>query len=203
MDDTAQKILRVAGPIFAEKGFEKATVREIIAQAQVNLAAVNYHFRDKENLYVESVKEAHRQMIEQVPLPDWNHDTTPQAKLYDFVHTMLTRLLQISPEHWQVQLMMREVIQPTAAVRSLVETYIRPQFQVLCGIITELLNKPLPAHELHQIALSIVGQCLHYRFGHQVDQFLITETERKRHFTIPALAEHITRFSLAGIQSAS
>ncbi len=66
-----------------------------------------------------------------------------------------------------------EVLQPTAAVRSLVETLSVLSFQVLCVSLLNCWNKSITSHELHQIALSIVGQCLHYRFGHQVDQFLI------------------------------
>jgi AcrR family transcriptional regulator len=46
-DDTATRVLNAAGLIFAEKGFKDATVREICSAAGVNLASVNYYFRDK------------------------------------------------------------------------------------------------------------------------------------------------------------
>ena len=46
LDDTATRVLNAAGPIFAEKGFKDATVREICSAAGVNLASVNYYFRD-------------------------------------------------------------------------------------------------------------------------------------------------------------
>ena len=57
-DDPRQRLLETAGQIFAEKGFDGATVREICRRAGVNIAAVNYYFRDKERLYIEAVKEA-------------------------------------------------------------------------------------------------------------------------------------------------
>ena len=57
MDDTRERLLEAASRVFAEKGYEKATVREICTAAKVsNLAAVNYYFGDKERLYIESVK---------------------------------------------------------------------------------------------------------------------------------------------------
>jgi len=59
-DDARTRILNVAGPIFAEKGFQATTIREICGQANVNVAAVNYHFGDKERLYTEAVKRAHQ-----------------------------------------------------------------------------------------------------------------------------------------------
>ena len=57
---TRSRILNAAGPVFADKGFRDATVRDICQAASVNLASVNYHFGDKQRLYIESVKEAHR-----------------------------------------------------------------------------------------------------------------------------------------------
>ena len=59
-DDARTRMLNAAGPIFADKGFAAATVREICQQAEVNLAGVNYYFGDKERLYIETVKSAHR-----------------------------------------------------------------------------------------------------------------------------------------------
>ena len=48
--DTKQKILDVAEELFAEHGFAGTSLRHIIADAGVNLAAVHYHFRSKESL---------------------------------------------------------------------------------------------------------------------------------------------------------
>ncbi len=49
--DTKSKILNVAQDLFAEKGFDGASIRDIAQRADVNIAAVNYHFKNKENLY--------------------------------------------------------------------------------------------------------------------------------------------------------
>ena len=47
---TRQRILDAAESLFAEKGFEATSLRMITAEAGVNLAAVNYHFRTKDAL---------------------------------------------------------------------------------------------------------------------------------------------------------
>src|ERR1700722_12315497 len=78
------RLLEAAGQIFAEKGFKGGTVREIIQRAGVNIAAVNYYFRDKEGLYVEAVKAA---ACGRLPLENlvWPDGTPPEGKLADFI----------------------------------------------------------------------------------------------------------------------
>jgi len=53
---TRERIILTATELFAERGFEGASVREIAKQAKVNLAAVNYHFSNKKNLYHEVLR---------------------------------------------------------------------------------------------------------------------------------------------------
>lgn len=48
--DTCVRILNAAEALFMEQGFEATTMRQITGAAQVNLAAVNYHFGSKEEL---------------------------------------------------------------------------------------------------------------------------------------------------------
>ena len=50
MLDTKAKILDTAERLFAERGFGATSLRRIIGEAGVNLAAVHYHFRSKEAL---------------------------------------------------------------------------------------------------------------------------------------------------------
>ena len=69
-DPTKARLLEAAGEEFAEKGFELARVRAICERAGANLAAVNYHFGDKEQLYVEALLEAHRCGLEPRRSPD-------------------------------------------------------------------------------------------------------------------------------------
>ena len=48
--DTKTKLLDVAEKLFAEKGITATSLRTIIAKAEVNLAAIHYHFGSKEGL---------------------------------------------------------------------------------------------------------------------------------------------------------
>lgn len=55
---TRQRLLHAACDVFAARGFEAGTVREITDRAGANLAAVSYHFRGKEELYVAVIAQA-------------------------------------------------------------------------------------------------------------------------------------------------
>ena len=50
MTDTKEKILDTAERLIGEQGYAATSLRQIIAQAGVNLAAVHYHFGSKEDL---------------------------------------------------------------------------------------------------------------------------------------------------------
>lgn len=53
---TKEKILRAAHTLFGQKGFDSVSIREISKEAGVNVAAVNYHFENKENLFKETIR---------------------------------------------------------------------------------------------------------------------------------------------------
>lgn len=198
-DDAKTRMLQAAGPIFADKGFAATTVREICQQAEVNLASVNYYFGDKERLYIETIKTAHRNRTEQAPMPEWDENTTAEQRLRDFVHNLLTRMLGVPSSPWQMRLMMREVLNPTAACKEVVEEYFRPHFELLLSIVSELLPANAPRHICEQIGFSIVGQCLYYRVASKVVSLLVDEQRRQEHYSIDKLAEHIANMTLAAL----
>ena len=52
-DQTRTAILNAAERLYADRGFGEVTLRDIVAAAEVNLAAVNYHFGSKDELIAE------------------------------------------------------------------------------------------------------------------------------------------------------
>ena len=52
---TKDKILKISHKLFADKGYNGVSIREIAKACDVNIASINYHFVNKENLYVQTI----------------------------------------------------------------------------------------------------------------------------------------------------
>jgi AcrR family transcriptional regulator len=199
-DDTRQRVLEAAGPIFAEQGFKAANVRAICEQAGANLGAVNYYFRSKKQLYIETVRYAYESCAGAAPLPEWPAETPARDRLRDFVRVFLTRILGRDRPAWHALLIMREVAQPTpGACSEFVSNFVRPTAETLLGILHDLLSADVPEDKRRRIVFSIVGQCLHYHHARNVIPMLFGE-EAARTLDVDRLTDHITEFSLAAIE---
>lgn len=201
-ETTRTRILDVAGEMFADRGFQATTVREICQSAGANVAAVNYYFGDKQKLYVESVKRAHRWHLDRASLPDWSNDTPAIDKLRGFIHTFLLRIRSGPSDSWQTRLMMRELKQQDETCVAVVEDSIRPQFEILVEILRELLPPETSEEKLHLTSFSIVGQCLFYHLADPVVRTLIEPAEYAG-FHVDKLSRHITEFVLAALSPES
>jgi TetR/AcrR family transcriptional regulator, regulator of cefoperazone and chloramphenicol sensitivity len=201
-DTTRDRIIEAAGEIFAERGFEATTVRDICQAAGANVAAVNYYFGDKQRLFVEAVLRAHRWRMSQAALPEWTAETPPREKLTDFIATFIRRVRTGPKDTWQNRLIMREMMRPDAACAEVVRDSIRPQFELLLGVLRALLPEETSAEKLHLTAFSIVGQCLFYHFADPVVRHLIDDVEYSD-FSVEKLAAHIADFSLAALRPAT
>ncbi|MBI4784047.1 MAG: TetR/AcrR family transcriptional regulator [Oscillatoriophycideae cyanobacterium NC_groundwater_1537_Pr4_S-0.65um_50_18] len=62
--ETKEQILTVAERLFAEHGFTGTTLRNVVSEARVNLAAVHYHFGSKEELFRAVVARFARPVVE-------------------------------------------------------------------------------------------------------------------------------------------
>jgi AcrR family transcriptional regulator len=196
-DPTKQRLLESAGEEFAAKGFELARVRAICDRAGANLAAVNYHFGDKEHLYAEALREAHRCGV------DWDDPARgehlpPDERLRQFVHHFLGRVLSMNhPESWQNRLMMREMLAPTKFSDILVREVIRPRFEHIRKLMREICPEA-DERKLNALVFSVIGQCLHYKMARAVTERLVGP-EAFGALDLDFLTEHITGYCLAAL----
>jgi TetR/AcrR family transcriptional regulator, regulator of cefoperazone and chloramphenicol sensitivity len=200
--DPRDLLLDAAGQTFAEKGLEEATVREICGKAGLNIAAINYYFRDKKALYVEAVKLAHC-MGGQLPQFEVLKDAPPEQVLEAFIRQMMGMMLDDGRPSWHIELMMREMARPTEACVELVRSFIGPMFDTLKQIIRPLLPSDISPLDLNLHGFSIVAQCLLYRYHRPIGRILVGEEAYATMMDVDRLSRHITDVSLAALRGAA
>lgn len=195
---TTHRLLEAAGEVFAENGFHRATVRQITERARVNVAAINYHFRDKAELYAAVLRECHCAAAE-LGGPCSFEEGTPSVRLRAFIDWFLRRLLHPDRPKWHGVLMAREMTEPTGALAGLIEEATRPQAETLRKILEDLGAGGLDEERMTMLGLSIVGQCLFYVHHRPLIEALAPQFKNTPP-SIDTLVEHIHAFSLAGVR---
>jgi len=196
--DTRQRLIEAAGQVFAEHGFHAATVRQITERAGVNVAAINYHFRDKTELYAACLHEAHCTAME--ACGEWDCESEePEDRLHHFIDRMLRRMLNPKRPKWHPAIMSREMFEPTGALDQLVERGIRPDCRELEAIVHQLTGGDLPRDRVFMLGFSVVAQCLFYLQNRPIIERLYPKFRNKPP-TVEQLVEHIYAFSVTAIR---
>jgi len=199
--ETRQRLLAAAVEVFARKGFWEATHAEICEKAQANIAAVNYHFGSKENLYVEAWKHAFEKSIQAHP-PDGGvpPDAPPEERLRGHILALMHRTAD--PDNHEVEIMHRELANPTGLLNPILRETLEPRHQESLAIVRELLGDQVGEQQAHFCEMSIIGQCfgpmLHLRRVRMAGGG--PHPGPPVHFDVAELADHVARFSLAGIR---
>lgn len=199
---TRQRLLKNAEILFAEKGFHAVSVREITKAAKCNLAAVNYHFGGKMNLYLEVFRSRW------VPRARRIHHSFEEAlqgqesPLIDDVvgalaHAFLEGPLTDEERRCHSQLMYRELANPTGALDLLAENVMQPFFMKLRNLLRPHLPETIGDDRLLLSIISIIAMVIHFNFSREAVSRL---TGRTYDSDFKArLVEHITEFSLKGL----
>ncbi|WP_372718845.1 CerR family C-terminal domain-containing protein [Novipirellula sp.] len=200
--DSRTRLLMAGGAVFAHRGFNRATVREICGEANVNIASVGYYFGDKLGLYREVMQYVRQSREHAFPVPECLGDE-PRYDLFCLVQTLLSRMLTDDEGGWETELFLREMQNPTSVFREMVNDFFRPLFDQIRNAVQSIVGRPVPQHMIDQLALSAVGQCLYYRVSGGVVKILIPESERAEHYDVCSLSHHITAVILASADQAA
>ncbi|MBN8548448.1 MAG: TetR/AcrR family transcriptional regulator [Deltaproteobacteria bacterium] len=204
-----EALLEAAERLFAEKGYEAVSTRELAEAAGVNLGAIQYHFGSKAKLFVETV---HRMMRGSgCARAQFALTTTPTSaedaatRLCKFVYSFLGYMLR--PQGPQpCRLMIREIFTETtrdeemyeALVSTVADEYSKPLEDTLIANL-RLLADNKSQRELQHLARCILGQCTLYATHRPFIERIMNEDISKSP-ALEELAEHICRFTLRGLR---
>jgi len=199
-EETRERVLRTAAQLFADRGFKKVTVRDICRGARANVAAVNYHFGDKNGLYREVLQRAIDTVRATSDAARVAGDGKPaEERLRRYIHVSLCRAVAESRANWISRLIQREIADPTPAFDTLLDQGIRPRLDDLSAIVADLLGCQPGDERVVRCVMSIHSQWILF-----ATRPLPTRMRAKFHLRADSpdrVAEHIASFSLAGIQA--
>jgi AcrR family transcriptional regulator len=146
--DTKTRILNVAEQLFAEDGLDRVSIRHITEAAEVNLAAVNYHFGGKEEL-IAAVFERRLRPVNQAritALEGVEEKAHPKApKVEDILAAFIRPAVACCGEDESGSRAFSKLFgRCLAETRPEIETLLRKQFQPLADKLEIILRKALP-----------------------------------------------------------
>ncbi len=174
-------------------------MREICSRAGANVAAVNYYFGDKAQLYEEVLRQA-VSSTHDAGMREALSILQPKEALRRTIRYMLGKFCGADRPSWNMRLMMHEMAQPTPALGRVVDEIIAPNYALVRRIVGHLLDLP-PDHEKTRLCVhSVFGQIAHYAHARPAIKRLWPNLEMTEE-TMDRIAQHIADFSLAYLKA--
>ena len=197
---TRERLLTAASRIFAEQGFQESTIADICERAETNIASVNYHFGDKESLYLEAWRYAFNQELDNHPSDGGIPEAAPaEQRLAGRIRSLIARVAD--DNSYSFAIINKEMAQPTRLLADILEKEINPQRLQMLALLKECLGQAATEQHIHYCHTSIMGQCFqllrlkHMQSARNFPHYPGDLSDSK------AFAEHVVQFSLAGIQA--
>jgi len=201
--DTPERIIKAATSLFARHGHRAVTLKDVAREAKVNGAAVNYHFGDKARLYRAVIDHCPAQREEAAPIDEegWRQ-LPPEQRLGNFIAMMMEQLLNEKIATLVSQIMLWEAIDPTPEFRKMVVRLPGRQLSILDSIVRDWVGDGLPQRRIRAASISILGQCVYYRYGRKILAFAEKRNRTSRE-EISTIAEEVYAFSAAALRGLS
>jgi AcrR family transcriptional regulator len=198
-DPTREKLIEVAGRVFADRGYQAATIREICVRAGANVAAVNYHFGDKLGLYTEILQQSVRAAQIEGIQNALDKTAPPEEILRAVIRARLRGLWRGDLPDWHFRILAHELAQPSPAFRHFINKVGRPIFERLLGLVGGMIGLPPDDDKTRLCAISVMGQILAYVFAGPLLAGIWPGLKMNRE-QVERIADHIADFSLSYLQ---
>jgi TetR/AcrR family transcriptional regulator, regulator of cefoperazone and chloramphenicol sensitivity len=166
-NDARSRLVTSALRLFAEKGYESASTREICEAAGTNISAIRYYFGDKAGLYRAAFTEPMGESCCGANIGDYA-DLPLSEALGRFFSEFLEPLKKGEELGLVMKLHFREMIEPTGAWQQEIDAEIKPQHEALVTLLKGHLGLPDIDIDLHRLAFSIIGMAVHFYVGQDI-----------------------------------
>lgn len=207
LPDTAVRILDAAEKLFAQNGYHNTSLRTITSEADVNLAAVNYHFGSKESLLEEVLKRRiiplntiRSEALDRIEskFKETGHKPAVVDVLRAFVEpTVRFCCLEPGANHFSA-LIGRSMSDSDATVRTIFFQYILPLFNRMSSLLSEALPNIDPRKIVWRLQFAIGATSHTMRMLGNEKGFL---QETKQSDDIELIIEELMTFVTAGTEA--
>ena len=195
---TRARILDAAGELFATTGYAETSSKAIAAQAQVDLASINYHFGNRSGLYQAVLAECHGRLLDMQALQQLvGSDQSPELKLRELIAQLVECAMQ-EPQAWQLRVLVREVLAPTSHLQILFQDEALPKMTLLKRMLEEITGIPAQDPAVTRCLLNVIAPCL----------ILLVSGRNfpgplKEIFQMPSqtTADHLFHFAMGGLEA--
>jgi TetR/AcrR family transcriptional regulator, regulator of cefoperazone and chloramphenicol sensitivity len=196
---TRKQLLEAAGEVFAEHGHAKATSKEICKRAKANIAAVNYHFGGKDELYSAVLEEAHSRLVSlDAVAAAAQSRIPPEQKLRMFMKLIVSEVGNRDRVRWELRVLSREVLSRSPLMEGLIDNQIAPKAKFLRAILAEIMHLPVDHPAVSRSLINVMGPFLMLLI---TDRNLQKKVAPKLDGDIEALGDHMLTYALAGMKA--
>ena len=192
------RLVMAALHVFADKGYEGASTREICEQAGMNISSIRYYFGDKAGLYRASFHGSMGDSPCNVNVEALVDLSLPEA-LKLFFNEFLEPLKLGEEVRLVMKLHFREMIEPTGLWSEKIDDGIKPQHEAMVALLKQHLGLKRIDVDAHRLAFAIIGMAVHYYVGQDVVTTICPQLVNTPK-AIEILAERLASYSVAMVE---
>jgi len=203
-EDARARLIDVAIKLFAEKGYEGTSVRDLATAAGVNVAAVSYHFGSKDELYHEALRACLAPCGEMRERMQKHLDAALKNRSRKAAEEALRRCIQdflevlVSPAARHSHLVMREQSEGKQRFEPVIREFFQPVGSILREVIL-MLAPGLPEMRVFMVISGIIGQCLHI-YKARVSYRVLAGVDSHSPEYIEMTSKHIAHLTALGLR---
>jgi AcrR family transcriptional regulator len=197
--DTQERLLEAACQVFADKGYQAATLQEICTEADANVAAVNYYFRSKRQLYLAVWERVYGAAMEFFDDPNASQ-LPPRDRLIALIRRRVEQLFSGGPPARIRLIIHREMAQHSEVHEEIVSRFVRPGVGRLISLVREVLGDTVDEGTVARCAFTVHAHLVSMNLARlpSCDMGSLFGPGLQES-TCEQLAEHAVRFLMAGI----
>ena len=190
-----KQILKAAEEVFAQEGYEKASIRAIARRSRLNSALIYYYFQDKKGLYQTLLEESFRELGERLQ-STLGKESDPVERLSAFIELYIRFLME---KRQLAKIMHRELGRDDALIKTLTQKYIANNFALISQSLVEGVHeRRLRPLDVPLTTITLVGMMAFYFISFPIISRLLEIKDYDEAFAA-RLTEHTKNLFFHGV----